>query len=242
MYRLSLILLLLAPTLAFAQDQERPGTVTYAEREVFVGEAAIDPEASTIVATEQRLRTGDGNAEVVFAPGATIFLDSETEVEMVSPNVMAAAIRLHAGSIIVEASKVWGELLVHIGDAEFAIGDRGEYRVDVEDGSFTAHLLKGAAVVRVAGGEQGLKKKQVAEVGGDGVQVAKFKNLPQDALAAWHSQRGDAKRASVYQAQRPFGLGDLPDRETSGVSALDDRPGSRPSTVTDDRATAPGGR
>jgi hypothetical protein len=224
-----------ASAIAFGQaDKGRPGTVFFVEGAVFLEDAAvtINPALPTEVRNEQRLRTEQGNAEMLFALGSFMRLGANSEVEMVDAGLTSATVRLHRGAVIVEAFRVWGgnSLKVLAGDYEIAVSDAGEMRIEVpEGGQPSVEVLKGELLASSAGQEYKIKKKQSATLGAD-VQTAKIKELTADALTVWHEQRVKTVLAetpkserrkggpSAYgDGERPFGLGDLPDRSQAGI-------------------------
>lgn len=218
-----------ASAIAFGQaDKGRPGTVFFVEGAVFLKDAAvtIDPARPVEVRNEERLRSEQGNAEMLFALGSFIRLGANSEIE----------VRLHRGAMIIEAFRVWdgNSLKVLAGDAQVVLTDPGEIRIEIaEGGQPSVEVLKGGVTVTAAGQEYKLKKKQSAALGPDGVQTAKIKELTADALTSWHEQRVKTVMAQTPKSERrkggpsaysdgetPIGLGDLPDRSRSGVGGL----------------------
>lgn len=222
----------LAPAIAFAQaDSGRPGTVFFVEGAVFLKDVpvTIDPARPIEVRKEQRLRTEQGNAEMLFALGSFIRLGANSEIEMVDAGLSSATVRLHRGALIVEAFRTWGgdSLHVLVGDDQIAIFDPGEMRIAVDPPS--VEVLSGAVTVAASGQGYKVKKKQSATLGAN-VQTAKIKALTADALTSWHEQRVKAVLAETPKRERrkggpsadgegekPFGLGDLPDRSQAGI-------------------------
>ncbi len=159
-------LCLLAPAIAFGQaDSGRPGTVLYVEGAVFLKDAPvmIDPAQPTEMRNQQRLRTEQGNAEMLFALGSFIRLGANSELEMVDAGLTSATVRLHRGAMIVEAFRVWGgnSLKVLVGDHEIAVTDGGETRIALPDGGQpTVEVLSGSLLVTASG--QGIQGQEEA--------------------------------------------------------------------------------
>lgn len=224
----------LAPAIAFAQaDTGRPGTIFFVDGAVFLKDApvTVDPGHSTQVRSEERLRTEQGNAEMLFALGSFIRLGANSELEMVESGLSSATVRLRRGAMIVEAFRTWGgdSLKVLIGDDQITISDPGEMRIAVDPPS--VEVLSGAVAVTIDGNDYKVKKKQSATLVAD-AQTTKIKTLTADALTAWHEQRVKTVLAETPKEQRrkgngasetsgggekPFGLGDLPDRSQAGL-------------------------
>jgi hypothetical protein len=230
-------LCLAASAIAFGQaDKGRPGTIFFVEGAVFLKDAAvtIDPARPVEVRNEQRLRSEQGNAEMLFALGSFIRLGANSEIEMVEAGLTSATVRLHRGAMIIEAFRVWdgNSLKVLAGDAQVVLTDPGETRIEIaEGGQPSVEVLKGGVTVTTAGQDYKLKKKQSAALGPDGVQTAKIKALTADALTSWHEQRVKTVMAQTPKSERrkggasansdggerPFGLGELPDRSQAGL-------------------------
>ncbi|MDA0207776.1 MAG: FecR domain-containing protein [Acidobacteria bacterium] len=236
MFAKSIALCFVASAIAFGQaDTGRPGTVFFVEGAVFLQDAVvtIDPDQLPEVRNAQRLRTDQGNAELLFAMGSFIRLGADSEIEMVEAGLTSATVRLHRGAMIVEAFRVWGgnSLKVLVDDHQIAVTDPGEIRVEIAEGAQpSVEVLKGSVTVTTADKDYKVKKKQSAALAAEGVQTAKIKALTADALTSWHEQRAKTVLAETPKNQRrkggasayddgekPFGLGDLPDRSQAGL-------------------------
>lgn len=234
------ILLLLIPGVAFSQASfGQAGEVQYVEGDVFVGDelVVVHAEKPPVLKLKRRLRTEAGNAEMLFALGSFVRVGTHSEIEMVDAGLTSATIRLHRGSIIIDVFKVWGadSLKVLVGESETVFTDGGEFRFDLAvDGMLSLHVLSGKGVLSALGDDQRLKKKQLAQLSGQGIAVDKFKNFPADFLTAWHEERAATILASIPKDQRrkkrvgykdgvfhedksPFGARDLPDRSSAGL-------------------------
>lgn len=222
----------LAPAIAFGQaDTGRPGTIFFVDGRAFLKDVPvkIEPGRTVEVRNDQRLRTEQGNAEMLFALGSFIRLGANSEIEMIGSGLTSATVRLHRGAMIIEAFRTWGEdsLKVLAGDYQIAVTDRGVMRIEVpESGSPSVEVLNSAALASAAGQDYKVKKKQSAVLGPDGAQIAKIKALTADALTSWHEQRAETVLAETPKNERrkrddsgdkPFGAGDLPDRSQAGL-------------------------
>jgi ferric-dicitrate binding protein FerR (iron transport regulator) len=197
----------------------------------------VDAEKPLVLKLKQRLRTEAGNAEMFFAIGSFVRVGTDSEIEMVDAGLTSATIRLHRGSIIIDVFKVWGadSLKVLVGESETVFTYGGEFRFDLAaDGMLSLHVLSGKGVLSALGDDQKLKKKQLAQLSGQGIAVDKFKKFPADSLTAWHEERAATILASIPMDQRrkkrvgykdgvfhenesPFGARDLPDRSSAGL-------------------------
>ena len=191
----------LLPVAAFSQDviSAKAGIINHIEGRVLLqGKPLLEIQRTFLhMEAGQRLQAEDGRAEVLFAVGAYLRLAPHSQVEMVSASFTSASVRLHQGSMIVDASTLYdeGSLTVLVGEAEVHLLKKGLYRLDalgVEGSSLT--VVKGNALLVAAGAESKVKKKRSIRFGNpDGVVFeSRFKHWQEDELTAWH-----AKRASV---------------------------------------------
>ena len=189
------------PAAAFSQDviSAKAGMINHIEGRVLLQDERLIEVRPSFLHLEagQRLRTEDGRAEVLFAVGSYLRLGPHSEVEMVSAGLTKASVRLHRGSMIVDAQTVYdeGSLTILLGEAEVRLLKEGLYRLDAldaEDSSLT--VVQGDALLVSGAAESEVKKKRSIRFGNpDGaVFQSRFKHWQEDELSAWHE-----KRASV---------------------------------------------
>ncbi len=189
------------PAAAFSQDviSAKAGMINHIEGRVLLQDERLIEVRPSFLHLEagQRLRTEDGRAEVLFAVGSYLRIAPHSEIEMVSAGLTSASVRLHRGSIIVDAQTVYDEdsLTLLAGEAEVRLLKEGLYRLDAldaEDSSLT--VVQGDALLASGAAESEVKKKRSIRFGNlDGaVFQSRFKHWQEDELSAWHE-----KRASV---------------------------------------------
>ena len=214
------------PVAAFSQDviSAKPGLIHHIEGRVLLqGEPLLEIQRTFLhLEAGQRLRTEDGQVEVLFAVGSYLRLGPQSEVEMVSAGLTSASVRLHRGSMIVDAHSVYDEdsLTLLAGEAKVHLLKKGLYRLDaaeVEGSSLT--VVQGNALLVSEGSESTIKKKRSIRFGKpDGaVFESRFKHWQEDELTAWH-----AKRASVI-AQTTAKVDTRQDQHDEALLALPDR-------------------
>ena len=133
------------PAAAFSQDviSAKAGMINHIEGSVLLqDERLIEVRPGSLhLEAGHRLRTEDGRAELLFAVGSYLRLGPQSEVEMVSAGLTSASVRVHRGSMIVDAYIVYDEdsLTVLVGEAEVRLLQKGLYRLDAaeEDGIVT---------------------------------------------------------------------------------------------------------
>lgn len=215
---------LLVSALAFgADDSNEPGKLNMVLGAVYLDADLphFDDDNPTVMAAGQHLRASGGNAEMFSTAESMVRLGTTAEIELVSANEETSTIRLIKGSIIVDAYKIKksSPVTIIVGDTETIIASKGEYRFDAkEDNASSLQVLKGKATLATGGNSQELKKKQMAAVTGGAVAVEKFDDFPSDALTIWHRRRAETVGAAVYDAAGYFGMGDLPDASSAGIT------------------------
>ena len=189
------------PAAAFSQDviSAKAGMINHIEGRVLLQDERLIEVRPSFLHMEagQRLRTEDGRAEVLFAVGSYLRLGPHSEVEMVSAGLTKASVRLHRGSMIIDAHLVYDEdsLTLLAGEAKVHLLKKGLYRLDALDAEGSSlTVVQGDALLVSDGAESEVKKKRLTRFGNpDGaVFESRFKHWVEDELTAWH-----AKRASV---------------------------------------------
>lgn len=189
---------LLLPSAAAGQTviSARAGMVNYIEGHVLLKDEPVPSQPGHILHVEpgQYLRTEKGRAEVLFALGTYLRLGANAKIEMVSAGLTSASVRLHRGSMIVDAARIFDEnsLVVLVRDAEIKILKKGLYRFDTpaSEGA-SLHVMKGKAAVISGGVEHEVKKKRSIHFAGPdvAVSIASFDHRQEDELAAWSTKR-----------------------------------------------------
>ncbi len=220
------------PVAAFSQDviSAKAGMINHVEGRVLLqGEPLLEIQRTFLhMEAGQRLRTEDGRVEVLFAVGSYLRLAPHSEIEMVSAGLTTASVRLHQGSMIVDAHIVYDEdsLTVLVGEAAVHLLKKGLYRLDAlgaEDSSLT--VVQGDALLVSGGAESKVKKKRSIRFGNpDGaVSESSFKHWQEDELTAWHAKRASVIAQTTVKKHKRQGkhdraiLLDLPDRSRVGT-------------------------
>ena len=220
------------PVAAFSQDviSAKAGMINHIEGRVLLQDERLIEVRPSFLHLEagQRLRTEDGQAEVLFAVGSYLRIAPHSEIEMVSAGLTSASVRVHRGSMIVDVYIVYDEdsLTVLAGEAEVRILKKGLYRLDApgEQGS-SLTVVQGNALLISGGAMSNVKKKRSIRFGNpDGAIVeSRFKHWQEDELTAWHAKRASviaqtmAKNDKRQVQEYSRILLDLPDRGRAGV-------------------------
>jgi uncharacterized membrane protein YgcG len=123
-----------------------PGAVNYVE-----GQAAIDgqnlPAGSAMLETNQVLTTGQGRVELLLTPGVFLRTRDNSEVRMVSPDLINTQVELMRGSAMLEVTELFKEnnLSVLVGGVATRIDKMGLYDFNADQPAVS--VLDGEATV-----------------------------------------------------------------------------------------------
>jgi uncharacterized membrane protein YgcG len=143
-----MLLLLASAALATASTTSMPlpGAVNYVE-----GQAAIDgqnlPAGSAMLETNQVLTTGQGRVELLLTPGVFLRTRDNSEVRMVSPDLINTQVELMRGSAMLEVTELFKEnnLSVLVGGVATRIDKMGLYDFNADQPAVS--VLDGEATV-----------------------------------------------------------------------------------------------
>jgi hypothetical protein len=182
-----------------------PGAVNYVEGQVSVNGESLNPgsAASTVLAPNQAIDTGQGYAEVLLTPGAFLRIGRNSEVRFITAGLADTKLALVHGSAMLEAEQLikGTNVSVTINGATTQIEQKGLYDFDADQQA--VKVMDGKAKVLRADRQTTLKK-------GDEVSLAS--NLPlkkrdfnvkaeeTDPLYVWSRARSEQESAANYNA------------------------------------------
>jgi uncharacterized membrane protein YgcG len=198
----AMLLLLASAALAAASTNgmPQPGAVNYVE-----GQAALDgqnlpagPGGSAILETNQVLTTGRGRVELLLTPGVFLRTGDNSEVRMVSPELINTQVELMRGSAMLEVTELFkaNNLSVLVGGATTRIDKMGLYDFNAEQPAVS--VLDGEATVFEGDMHITLKKGHtVLLAAGQRFKAQSFNTnaVESDPLFRWSELR------SEYEAQ-----------------------------------------
>ncbi len=173
------------------------GYIHHTEGEVFLADRPIHPKPTEflLVLDGQRLRTGDGRAEVMLTPGGFLRLGHNSEIEMIAAGLGRSRLRVTQGSAIVHMLSIFEKdsVAVLAGDGEVQFPRPGLYRVNAGDPEPELKVFNGKAVVLSGDQKRDLKGKQVLALSHAGdAEIEKFNPKEKDPLDEWNETRAEA--------------------------------------------------
>jgi hypothetical protein len=197
---------------AFAQQaiSVQSGMVHHVEGRVLLDGEPVKPRFGQfpMVAAGKSFVTEEGRAEVLLSPGAFLRLADHSSMEMISNDLTDTRVRLNGGSALLEVAELSKahKITVKIGGAETAVLKAGLYRFDAgEAGRVRVYDGKVEVTQQAGVAKLGRNRELVFE---EGLQAAKFKGKPSDALYEWSERRSAmVARANLAAARTLYSNG-----------------------------------
>lgn len=191
---------------AMAQNiiSAKAGVIHYIEGDVTVNDEPIVMKTSKFfdVKNKEVLRTGEGRAELLLAPGSFLRLSDKSAVRMESNSIMATRLTMLEGTALVEVLELQktASLEFMLGNDTISIRKPGLYRLEVD--SPAVSVYNGEVAVNV--------KDELVKVGegkwmsltGDHLVTRFDKKTKTDELVQWADTRAATlAMANVHSAQ-----------------------------------------
>jgi len=201
--------ILLASSVPAARAQQdrsaMPGTVNYIEGQVAVDGVALNARRNgqTTLRTNQILSTTMGKAEVLLSPGVLVRVGNQSQLRMVSPELVDPVIEVIHGEVMVEADRKGARTNVLQQGANASILKEGLYRFDADRGNI--QVIDGKIAVALNGQSKEVGRGREVDLGGAKLKTASFDRKAADDLYQWSSIRsGYLAEASGYTAQNIY--------------------------------------
>jgi hypothetical protein len=178
---------------ALAQNlvSAKAGVIHLVEGDVYLDGKPVQLKVSEFpnIKEGSLLRSGEGRAEVLLAPGGFLRMAEQSEFRMVSTQLTNASVEVTRGVVLIELADIMKEdyLTIMLRDASVSLKKSGLYRFDAESASI--RVIDGEAAVDAKGQRWVLKdgRELYAE---NGVWTAgKFDKDSEDALYRWSKRR-----------------------------------------------------
>jgi hypothetical protein len=183
-----------------------PGTVNYVEGQVAIDGNPLNAkqEGNIQVLPNQSLMTASGRAEMLLSPGVFVRSDNNSEIRMVSPDLIDPTIEVVRGRAMIEVDQKLKDARIGVLEhgASTSILKQGLYRFDASQGSIA--VIDGQAKVTENGNTKDIGKGREVSINGGPLKAVGFdqKAAEQDALYRWSSVRsGYLAEANVATAQ-----------------------------------------
>lgn len=195
-----------------AQDPEAappPANLAYVEGRVELVHDAVAEHADppTMLVDGDIVRTANGRAEIVFADGTLLHLDSDAEIELLAPDHL----RLLNGRALVRISHAAGRpYVIDTGAATVRLDASGEYLIAASDvrSSVEVAVARGHAEIDDGNGRAELRSGEMLTIAAAGARPAfqAFNAARWDGFARWSADRTRGLAASASAAQLPYEL------------------------------------
>ncbi|MGB7264886.1 MAG: FecR domain-containing protein, partial [Terracidiphilus sp.] len=182
------------PNTNYAASYPQPGTLNYVEGQAnFDGRALSNKSVGSVeLKAGQELTTGAGKAEVLLTPGIFLRLDSNSAVQMISPDLARTQVELERGRAGVEVDQIFPQNMIQIVDngVTTQLMKTGYYEFSAQPAE--AMVFDGQAEVGLGDGrwEKVKGHHEVALVEGTHEKAFDFNAKPtDDALYNWSRLR-----------------------------------------------------
>ena len=168
-----------------------PGTLNYVEGKVSLdGNPVTTKQVGQVeMAPDQMLSTGQGKAELLLSPGVFLRVGDNSQVRMVSPELVDPRVEVVRGEAMVEVDYLAKDARLNILErgAEATLLKDGLYKFDADEGRI--QVIDGKARVTDNNESKEIGKgKQIVLTGGP-LKAVKFDRKAQDDLYAWSNVR-----------------------------------------------------
>jgi hypothetical protein len=182
--------MLLAPG-AWAAQTAIPGTLNYVEGQVSLdGSQLTTKQVGQVELTpDQILSTGRGKAEVLLSPGVFLRIGDNSQLRMVSPELLDPRVELVHGEAMVEVDFLAKQARLNVLErgAEASLLKEGLYRFDADEGRI--QVIDGKAKVTDNNQDKEIGKGKEIVLSGTGLKPVKFDRKAEDELYRWSNVR-----------------------------------------------------
>ncbi|MBY0504356.1 MAG: FecR family protein, partial [Bryobacteraceae bacterium] len=174
----------------------KAGLVHYLEGDVTLDSAMLSTKPGKFAEMKKGsvLKTLEGRAEVLLAPGSSVRLSENSALKMTSTSLEDTRFTVTAGSAMVEVGDMdkFMSIVVAMGDTEVSLRKKGLYRFEAEPASL--RVFEGEASLSDDGKSTMIGRGRMVSLNGGEVLLAKFDPKDGDELYRW------SKRRSYYMS------------------------------------------
>jgi hypothetical protein len=190
-----------------------PGTVNYLEGQVSIDGSALNTTqiGNAVLGPNQILSTGNGKAEVLLSPGVFVRAGSNTQIRMISPELVDPRIEVIQGEAMIEVDlkPKDSRIDVLLGSANASILKEGLYRFNSAGGRI--EVIDGKLQVAENGNTKELGQGKEVTLNGEPLKTVSFDRKAEDDLYRWSSvrsaylaQANQATAQYIYAGYDPF--------------------------------------
>src|SRR5215469_221692 len=186
----AMLLMCASPAHAQYVVSARAGTIHFTQGEVYLDAqpARATPLSFPLMADGQVLRTGNGRAEVLLAPGVFLRLDSQAAMKMLNGQLENTQVELQKGTALIEVVQLPKDARLQIKLGETATSFRGmglyRFQADIRE----LRVFGGSAEVTAGDRKMGAGRGRMVQLA-SAPSLAKFNTKEIDALHEWSCRR-----------------------------------------------------
>lgn len=176
---------------AQAAQTALPGTLNYVEGQVSLdGNSLTTKQIGQVeMASDQVLSTGRGKAEVLLSPGVFLRVGDNSEIRMVSPELVDPRVEIVHGEAMVEVDYLAKQARMDVLErgAEATLLKDGLYKFNADEGQI--QVIDGKAKVTDNNESKEIGKGKEIVLAGGPLKPVKFDRKAEDNLYAWSNVR-----------------------------------------------------
>ncbi|HWE00223.1 MAG TPA: hypothetical protein VG345_14325, partial [Bryobacteraceae bacterium] len=176
---------------AWAAQTAIPGTLNYVE-----GQASLDGSQLTTkqigqveMTPDQMLSTGHGKAEILLSPGVFLRIGDNSQLRMISPELVDPRVELVHGEAMVEVDYLAKQARLNVLErgADASLLKEGLYKFNADEGQI--QVIDGKATVTDNNENKDIGKGKEIVLSGTGLKPVKFDRKAEDDLYQWSNVR-----------------------------------------------------
>jgi hypothetical protein len=190
-----------------------PGTINYVEGQVSIDGRALaaKQDGNTEVQANQTLSTGNGKAEMLLSPGIFVRAGDNSEIRMISPELVDPTIEVVRGEVMVEVDQKPKDAQVDVLEhgATATILKQGLYDFDSDRSKI--EVMDGKVNVKDNGHSKEVGKGKEIVLNGEPLKTVSFDRKAEDSLYRWSNVRSEylaqanaATAQNIYLGYGPF--------------------------------------
>jgi hypothetical protein len=168
-----------------------PGTVNYVQGEVSLDGNPLTTQqiGNTQIAPNQFLSTGQGKAEVLLSPGVFLRLGDNSQVHMVSSDLVDPRVDIVRGEAMIEVDYLPKQAGLDVTErgADASLLKDGLYKFNADEGQI--EVIDGKAKVTDNGDSKEIGKGKEIVLSGAPLKAVKFDRKAEDDLYQWSNVR-----------------------------------------------------